>query len=72
MAQDMAEKDDVGTIILGCGVMLGVDELIEKEAGVPVVVPGKAGVVMAEGIARLGLAQSKRAFASPPPKEHIS
>jgi len=71
IAREMVNEDGVDCIILGCGSILGVSEAIEQELGVPVVVPGKAGIVMAEGLARMGLAQSKRSFLPPPKKERI-
>jgi allantoin racemase len=61
------DEDGADTIVLGCGGMLGVEERISKELGVPVIVPGVAALKVCELLIRIGLAQSKRCFAPPPP-----
>ena len=60
------EEDGADTIILGCGGMLDVGETLAKRLGVPVVIPGIAGLKICETLIRTGLSQSKRAFGPPP------
>jgi allantoin racemase len=59
-------EDGADTIVLGCGGMLGVGETVSKDLGVPVIVPGIAGLKICEALIRSGLSQSKRCFGTPP------
>lgn len=70
-AKKAIEEDGADTIVLGCGSMLGVEERVQKELKVPVVVPGVAALKICEDLIEMGLAQSKRYFATPPEKERI-
>jgi len=60
------EEDGADVIVLGCGGMIGVAEQLTKEMGVPVVIPGVAGLKICEALIRSNLAQSKRCFGTPP------
>ena len=70
-ARQAVEEDGADVIVLGCGWMMGVEERISKELGVPAIIPGVAALKMCESLIRMGLAQSKRCFAFPPEKERI-
>jgi allantoin racemase len=70
-AKQAVEEDGADVIILGCGWMMGVEERIPKELGVPAIIPGVAALKMCESMIRMGLVQSKRCFAFPPEKERI-
>lgn len=64
VSQDRAE-----VIILGCGGMTGLDQIIRERTGVPVVDGVTAAVTLAEALVRLGLSTSKvRTYAAPRPK----
>lgn len=71
VVQRMIEEDGVDTIILGCGSLTSLGPQIQAEFNVPVVIPAAAAVKLAELYVRLGVAQSKRAYAAPPKKERI-
>jgi allantoin racemase len=68
-AKKAVEEDGADTLVLGCGGMLGMEEKMRKELGVPVVVPGIAALKICEDLIEMGLAQSKRCFALPPEKD---
>jgi allantoin racemase len=53
-------------LCLGCGPLLGLRERLEEALGAPVVEPVPAGVAVAEGLLRLGLATSKLGAFRPP------
>lgn len=62
VAEDRAE-----VVILACAGLCGYDEALSRLAGIPVLDPVVVGVKVAEGLAALGLSQSKvRKFAAPP------
>ncbi|WP_407311011.1 aspartate/glutamate racemase family protein [Pseudomonas sp. nanlin1] len=64
VSQDRAE-----VIILGCGGMTGLDQIIRERTGVPVVDGVTAAVTLAQALVRLGLSTSKvRTYAAPRPK----
>jgi len=65
-AQKAVTEDGADTIVLGCGGMLGVAEVVSEKIGVPVVIPALAALKICEALIRMGLAQSKRVFGSPP------
>ncbi|MBL8629271.1 MAG: hypothetical protein JNM81_06565 [Rhodospirillaceae bacterium] len=54
------------TIILGCTCMAPIGALIASRMNVPVIEPMTAGYMACETALRLGVAQSKAAFAAPP------
>ena len=49
-------------LVLGCLTFLGTAPELEKLLGVPVIDPGPAAVILAEGMVRQGLRSSVRAF----------
>jgi len=72
MVLEEAEKaileDGADTIVFGCGSIFGADERVQKELGVPVVLPGVAALKVCEDLIAMGIAQSKRFFPTPPSK----
>ena len=70
-ARKAVEEDGADVIVLGCGWMLGVEKRISKELGVPAVIPGAAALKICESLIRMGLAQSKRCFTTPPEKKRF-
>lgn len=68
-AHDAVSVDRAEVIVLGCGGMAGLDELVQEAVGVPVVDGLAAAVKLAESVHALGLPVSKvRSHAPPPPK----
>ena len=68
-ARQAVEQDRAEVIVLGCGGMAGLDELLTQELGVPVVDGVTSAVVLAESLAALGVSTSKsRTYAPPRPK----
>jgi len=63
-----AIQDGAETIILGCAGLTGFDLKLQKELGIPVIDPVKAGVKLAEALSFMGLTISKRGLYSYPPK----
>jgi allantoin racemase len=65
------EEDHAEAIVLGCAGMADLAASLSVEFGVPVIDGVAAAVVMAEGLAAIGLRTSKRGgFASPLPKTY--
>ncbi|MCQ9165228.1 MULTISPECIES: aspartate/glutamate racemase family protein [unclassified Arthrobacter] len=63
-------RDRAEVIVLGCGGMAGLNELVRERTGVPVVDGVAAAVTIAESLVRLGLSTSKvRTYAPPRPKK---
>lgn len=71
-ARKAVEEDGADTIVLGCGSIFGAEKKISDELSVPVIVPGVAALGICEAMIRMGLAQSKRCFATPPEKRRIT
>ena len=68
-ARQAVEQDRAEVIVLGCGGMVGLDERLTQELGVPVVDGVTSAVVLAESLAALGVSTSKsRTYAPPRPK----
>lgn len=59
----MIERSNVDTIILGCGSIFDIDKLIEEKYKTPVIVPGKVGLTLLEGLIRMKVMQSKNRYA---------
>lgn len=63
------DEDGVGAIVLGCGGMANLTEIISREVGLPVVEGVSAAVKLAEALVGLGLQTSKAGdLAYPRPK----
>jgi len=61
--------DGAEVIVLGCGGMAGLDQVIRSEISAPVVDGVAAAIKLAESLVRLGLSTSKvRTYAPPRPK----
>lgn len=58
----MIKRSNVDTIILGCGSIFGIDKIIEEKYKTPVIVPGKAGLTLLEGLIRMNIMQSKNRY----------
>jgi len=70
-AREALERDGSAAIVLGCAGMAPLCATLSQRLGVPVVDGVAAGVVFAEGLARLGLRTAKRGdYAPPPPKPY--
>jgi len=67
VASHMVEQDGIEALILGCGSLFGVKELIQQELMIPVVEPGTAALKHAEALVVLGLSQSKKSYMIPLP-----
>lgn len=64
-AKKAIEEDGADVIVLGCGALLNIAEMLQKRLGVPVIDPGLAALKYAEMLVKLGLRQSKIAFPKP-------
>lgn len=71
-ANKAVSKDGADVIVLGCGGLLGLAKGIEEELGVPVIDPGLTALKVIEGLVKLDLTQSKKAFPVPEEKERTS
>jgi len=71
-ARKAIQEDGADVIIFGCGAMLGIEEQVSQELGVPVVVPGVAGLKICEALIDMGLAQSKGFFVKPSPQKRLA
>ncbi len=69
-ASEMISKG-ADVIVLGCGSMLGVAGPVSRKLQVPIVIPALAALKVCEALIGMGLAQSKRGFATPLDKERI-
>ncbi|PUA31586.1 MAG: hypothetical protein B9J98_05825 [Candidatus Terraquivivens tikiterensis] len=66
------EMDGADVLVLGCGSLLNLAEMLEKRLGVPVIDPGLVALKTAEMFAKLKLKQSKKAYATPYHKKRIA
>jgi len=66
--RELIEKG-ADVIILGCGSILGVEEIASQELGIPVILPTAAALKMCEAIISIGVAQSKKGFPLPADKK---
>jgi allantoin racemase len=60
------EEDFADTIVLGSGTMYQAAAPLQARLGIPVIDPAAVTLKLAESMVQLGLAQSKRAYPSPP------
>ena len=58
-------KRGADVLVLGCGVLLGLEKRLSAVLQIPVIVPGRVALKLCESLIELGLAQSKRAFPLP-------
>ncbi len=65
-ARRAVEQDHAEVIVLGCGGMAGLDELVSAAVSVPVVDGAAAAVAVAESLVRLGLRTSSVGSCAPP------
>ncbi|MCS7135642.1 MAG: aspartate/glutamate racemase family protein [Nitrososphaerota archaeon] len=65
------EVDGADTLVLGCGGLLNIADILQERLGVPVIDPGITALKVAELLAKLKLKQSKIAYVSPYPKKRI-
>jgi len=75
-AAKAVREDGAHALVFGCTGIRGVTEavaqaLVERGLAVPVINPSLAALKLAESLVDMGLAQSKRTYATPPPKETI-
>jgi len=70
-AKKAIEEDGADVIVLGCGSLLNIAEILQKRLGVPVIDPGLAALKFAEMLVKLGLKQSKKAYPKPYEKRRI-
>lgn len=64
-AKKAIEEDGADVIVLGCGSLLNIAEILQKRLGVPVIDPGLAALKFTEMLVKLGLKQSKKAYPKP-------
>ena len=58
-------EDGADVLVLGCGSLLNIAEILQEKLNVPVIDPGLAGLKIAEDLVKLKLVHSKRAYAKP-------
>jgi allantoin racemase len=63
------EEDQADVLILGCAGMVGLDQKLERELGVPVIDPVKGGLIIMNAVLLLDKKTSKRTAFSPPDKK---
>lgn len=59
------DEDGAEVLVMGCGSLLNIAEILQKKLKVPVIDSGLAALKIAEDLVKLGLAQSKKAFMKP-------
>jgi allantoin racemase len=62
-------EDGAEVLVMGCGALLNIAEVMQKKLKVPVVDPGLAALKIAEDLVKLNLSQSKKAFMNPHKKK---
>lgn len=65
-ARTAVEIDGAEVVVLGCGGLAGLAQLVSAQVGVPVVDGVPKAVVLAESLVRLGLRTSSRGSCAPP------
>lgn len=65
------EEDGAEVLVLGCGSLLNIAEILQKRLNVPVIDSGLAALKIAEDLVKLKLTHSKRAHIKPFPKKRI-
>lgn len=66
------EEDGADVIVLGCGGLLNIAEILQEKLNVPVIDPGLVALKIAEDLVKLKLAQSKKAYPKPYEKKRTS
>jgi len=66
------EKDGADVLVLGCGGLLNIAEILQEKLNVPVIDPALAALKIAEDLVKLNLAQSKKAYGKPYEKKRAS
>lgn len=69
-AKSALARDSSDGIVLGCAGMADLPDRLSRSLGVPVVDGVAAGMVLAEGMARLGYRAGGGEYAPPPPKQY--
>jgi len=59
------EEDGADVLVLGCGSLLNIAEILTEKLKVPVIDPGLAALKIAEDLVKLKLTHSKKAFVKP-------
>lgn len=65
------EKDGADILILGCGSLLNIAEILQQRLGVPVIDPGLVALKVAEDLVKLKLTHSKKAYPKPYEKKRL-
>lgn len=71
-AKKAVEEDGADVIVLGCGSLLNIAEILQKRLGVPVIDPGLAALKYTEMLVKLGLKHSKKAYPKPYEKKRTA
>lgn len=66
-----AIEDGADVLVLGCGGLLNIAEILHEKLKVPVIDPGLVALKIAEDLVRLKLAQSKKAYSKPYKKKRV-
>ena len=69
--QKAIAEDGAQVLVLGCGGLLDIYEILQEELKVPVIDPGLAALKIVEDLVRLKLSQSKKAYMKPYEKKRI-
>jgi len=64
-AKKAITEDGADVIVLGCGSLLNIAQILQEKLKVPVIDPGLAALKVAEMLVKLGLSQSKKAYPKP-------
>jgi allantoin racemase len=64
-------EDGAEVLVMGCGSLLNIAEILQKKLKVPVIDSGLAALKIAEDLVKLKLAQSKKAHIEPGKKKRI-
>lgn len=64
------EEDGADVLVLGCGSLLNIAEILQKKLNVPVIDPGLAALKIVEDIVKLKLTHSKKAYIKPYAKKN--
>lgn len=65
------KEDGADVLILGCGSLLNIAEILQQRLGVPVIDPGLVALKVAEDLVKLKLVQSKKAYPKPYEKKRL-
>ncbi|MGQ9624393.1 MAG: aspartate/glutamate racemase family protein [Candidatus Bathycorpusculaceae bacterium] len=65
------EEDGAEVLVLGCGSLLNIAEILQKRLNVPVIDSGLAALKIAEDLVKLDLSHSKKAHIKPFAKKRI-